>query len=208
MDGNLVLYDQQANPLWASGRRSCPWTSVLRIQQDGNVAIYCKVPCGRYDYESHCPCPSESVLWSSDTYGLGVPPYTLSILNSGIIALTDSTYAQIWISNSIQPQAPPPSPPSPPVPPPSPPSPPLPPPNPPPFSWVSPLNISNASIFSPDGRFRLTMLGRIGWQHSTLLCTCIITLSESWTTPMHRISVIKSVLHTVVCQFVLWPSFY
>ena len=145
---------------------------VLRIQSDGSVAIY---------------DANNEIQWTTaSAAGQGYGPFTLSILDTGRIVLTDITNTRIWASYY--------DPPHPPV------APHLPP-NPPPFSWVRPLNISNASIFSPDGRFRLTMQGRIGWQHSTLLCTCIFTLSESWTSPMHRISVIKSVLHTVVCQF-------
>jgi hypothetical protein len=52
-DGNLVLYDQDGQPVWASGTDGQP-VSELTMQADGNLVLYAS---------------SGGALWASDTYG-------------------------------------------------------------------------------------------------------------------------------------------
>jgi hypothetical protein len=52
-DGNLVLYDQQSQPVWASGTEGQS-VSAARMQEDGNFVLYTS---------------TDEPVWATDTYG-------------------------------------------------------------------------------------------------------------------------------------------
>ena len=52
-DGNLVLYEQAGQPVWASGTDGRE-VSTATMQEDGNLVLY---------------SPTGEPVWASDTYG-------------------------------------------------------------------------------------------------------------------------------------------
>lgn len=131
----LVIYKAPDGvPTWASfssgrGEGDKP---TLKLQEDGNLVVYA---------DRYVPRIGYPVIWQSNTVNRGVAPYTLSILDTGKLVLTDSTGREIWSPNGSLPPSPPFSPPPPPSSPPPPP--PLPPaPSPPPVCATCPSGFS------------------------------------------------------------------
>jgi hypothetical protein len=54
-DGNLVLYSQDGQPMWASGTDGQE-VSTATMQDDGNLVLY---------------APGGAAVWASDTFGNG-----------------------------------------------------------------------------------------------------------------------------------------
>jgi len=74
-DGNLVIYDPNDSPIWASnteGKGTPKYKYIM--QQDGNLVIYDKF---------------QNPIWASNTRGVGKAPYTLTLTNNCTITITD-----------------------------------------------------------------------------------------------------------------------
>jgi hypothetical protein len=85
-DGNLVVYDSENTPLWASntnGKGIPPYKYIL--QGDGNLVIY--------DSEN-------TPLWASNTDLKGISPYKIIIQEDCNFVLYDSTEKPLWASKS------------------------------------------------------------------------------------------------------------
>jgi len=78
-DGNLVLYRQNHNPVWASGTNGRGKRAIF--QEDGNVVVY-------DDY---------SAVWASNTNGH--PDSQLCLQNDGNLVIYDDG-KPIWASNT------------------------------------------------------------------------------------------------------------
>lgn len=85
-DGNLVIYNSQNQPIWASwseGRGSPPYYSVM--QGDGNFVIY---------------AANNNPIWSTGTAGVGVPPFRAVIQSDGNFVIYDKNGNPTWASNT------------------------------------------------------------------------------------------------------------
>ncbi len=83
-DGNLVVYNQKNQPLWASdtnGKGTGPYN--LYLQGDANLVIYDN---------------NKTPIWASNTVGMGNAPYNLILNNNGDIEIHDSNDEIIWSS--------------------------------------------------------------------------------------------------------------
>lgn len=83
-DGNLVVYDDNHSPLWASntqGKGIPKYRYVM--QQDGNLVVYDQL---------------NNALWASNTQGKGAGPYTLTLTNQCTLVITDA-FNDITYSN-------------------------------------------------------------------------------------------------------------
>jgi hypothetical protein len=76
--GNLCIYnsDDLTKPIWETKTTSTrkPW---LKMYPDGNVVLY------------DGPDIDNKILWKTDTFLMGVPPYKFSILNDGNLTTQD-----------------------------------------------------------------------------------------------------------------------
>ena len=61
------------------------------VQPDGNFMVYVS-----------CHFHPKNVLWSSNTAGIGVGPYNLSLIKDGNLVLSDSKGKTFWATNSYQ----------------------------------------------------------------------------------------------------------
>ena len=77
-DGNLVLYDTNNKPLWATGTNGKPVSFVI-MQGDGNLVLYDS---------------SWKPYWDSKTWGH--PGAWLLLQNDGIIVINDKNGGQLW----------------------------------------------------------------------------------------------------------------
>lgn len=85
-DGNLVIYDINNKPIWASNtinKGKAPYRSVL--QADGNLVVL---------DSTNMP------IWSTGTSGQGKGPYTAIMQNDCNFALYDSQETPLWSSNT------------------------------------------------------------------------------------------------------------
>jgi hypothetical protein len=83
-DGNLVIYDELKNAIWASntdGVGEGPYN--LYLQGDGNLVIYDK---------------NKTPTWASNTVGLGNQPYNAIVNTNGDLEIHDSFNNIIWSS--------------------------------------------------------------------------------------------------------------
>ncbi len=83
-DGNLVVYNDKNQPLWASntnGKGIRPYN--LYLQGDANLVIYDS---------------NKTPIWASDSAGLGSSPYNLVLNNNGDLEIHDSNNEIIWSS--------------------------------------------------------------------------------------------------------------
>ena len=112
VDGSLVLYDtKNGNALWSTRTTDsqpslCDQSNSdehayeFRVQQDGNVAIYCKLFC------SDPWAAGTTPMWSTNTAALisdWKGPYTMSLLNDGNIILTNRDNFTLWdLKNSTK----------------------------------------------------------------------------------------------------------
>jgi len=81
-DGNLVLYDADHQPVWASGTDGQE-VSGARMQQDGNLVIY---------------SPGGDSIWASDTYGNDEAYAVLQDDRNLVIYTSDSN--PVWATNT------------------------------------------------------------------------------------------------------------
>jgi hypothetical protein len=83
-DGNLVIYDKNQKPIWASDTYGKPaWRTYM--QPDGNFVVY-----------SHENKP----IWASDTYGH--PDSKLIMQDDGNLVIYDKNQKPIWASNTAR----------------------------------------------------------------------------------------------------------
>jgi len=61
------------------------------VQPDGNFMVYVS-----------CHFHPKNVLWSSNTAGIGVGPYNLSLYKDGNLVLSDSKGKTLWATNTYQ----------------------------------------------------------------------------------------------------------
>jgi len=85
-DGNLVLYNQNNLPLWASGTDQNPG-AFFNLQTDGNMVVYNK---------------DSKPIWNSSTSGNAISQ--LIIQPDGNLVLYNSDYRATWQSGTIQKQ--------------------------------------------------------------------------------------------------------
>lgn len=81
-DGNLVLYDSNNTPLWASGSNGKgigPY--FLKQQPDGHLVLY--------DSKG-------TAIWYTGSYGKGTGPYEFRLLDDGNFGTYDSTGVAWW----------------------------------------------------------------------------------------------------------------
>jgi YD repeat-containing protein len=78
-DGNLVIYNQSGNAIWASNTYGSGATKA--VFHDGNLALY----------------SGSTIVWQTNTGGH--PGATLTVGNDGYAYIKSSTGAQIWISS-------------------------------------------------------------------------------------------------------------
>lgn len=83
-DGNLVLYNQNNLPVWATGTDKNPG-AFFDLQADGNMVIYNK---------------DSKPIWSSGTYSNLVSHLVMQ--TDGNLVLYNSSYHAIWQSNTVQ----------------------------------------------------------------------------------------------------------
>lgn len=83
-DGNLVLYRQDGQPLWASKTDGKP-TGVCIMQEDGNLVIY----------------DSVQAIWSSNTWQH--PGSRLVVQDDGNVVIYSSDETPVWATNTVQP---------------------------------------------------------------------------------------------------------
>ena len=63
---------------------------VLLLQDDGNLVLY---KC----FNSNCPNSSgKRDIWASNTYGKGIPPYSLVIQRDNVLVIYDTNKHPIW----------------------------------------------------------------------------------------------------------------
>ena len=85
LDGNLVIYDPAARPLWASNTAARPEVSDAFMQGDGNLVVY--DIAGR-------------PLWASNTWGH--PGAWLNMQDDGNLVVYDSGNRPLWASDTVQ----------------------------------------------------------------------------------------------------------
>merc|ERR1711924_49541 len=61
-DGNLVLYNSNDEPLWASGTNG-DYGAHCILQKDGHFLIY------TLDEDGRCSCNPDDCIWKTDIYG-------------------------------------------------------------------------------------------------------------------------------------------
>jgi hypothetical protein len=81
-DGNLVLYNNYGNVMWASETNGTP-ASELRMQPDGNLVIY---------------GPGQGVIWASNTQGH--PGAALRIQDDGNVVIYSRGQRVLWATES------------------------------------------------------------------------------------------------------------
>jgi len=112
-DGNLVLYDSNNEPTWATNTvlevitdtlgsqdeeeklwngeflRSNNQNFFARVQDDGNFVLY-----------KDRNFAAENSIWSSNTYGKGSAPFYLRTQTDGNLVLYDAHNTATWSSNT------------------------------------------------------------------------------------------------------------
>lgn len=87
-DGNLCIYNQDEDCIWAShtwGRGS----GNVYMQRDGNLVLYNTKGDG-------------AALWASGTYGHGTAPYKLIMQNDGNLVIYDAHHNPTWASHTAR----------------------------------------------------------------------------------------------------------
>ena len=82
-DGNLVLYDRDRQPVWASGTNGQDVTKAA-MQQDGNFVLYAQ---------------SGDPVWATDTYG-NDGAY-LVIQEDRNVVIYSTAAAPLWATNTM-----------------------------------------------------------------------------------------------------------
>jgi len=78
-DGNLVVYNDKKQAVWAAMSFGTNNRAVL--QPDGNLVVY---------------NGDNKPLWASGSWGKGIAPFFVSLDNSGRLSLKDNTGALLW----------------------------------------------------------------------------------------------------------------
>jgi hypothetical protein len=82
-DGNLVLYDQNHQPVWASGTDGLEVASAT-MQEDGNLVLYSS---------------SGDPVWASDTFGNG-GAYVV-VQDDRNVVIYDASATPLWATNTL-----------------------------------------------------------------------------------------------------------
>ncbi|MCE0537771.1 hypothetical protein LWF15_19955 [Kineosporia rhizophila] len=93
-DGNLVIYDENNRPRWAS-KTKVPWlarSNHLRFQPDGNLVVYA------FHYGAgaiyHQP------LWASNTRQRPNPGFRLAVQADGNVVIYDRNWRVKWAAGT------------------------------------------------------------------------------------------------------------
>ena len=84
-DGNLVMYNRNGVPKWASNtyrKGSGPYKLVM--QSDGNLVVY----------------GNGKPTWSSSTWRKGTPPYIIVMISDNNVVLYDKNWTATWASGN------------------------------------------------------------------------------------------------------------
>jgi hypothetical protein len=90
VDGNLVVYDQNNSPLWASGTNYNPVSALARMQSDGNLVVY------------HFNGTTWSPVWATNTVATNTQSVA-RIENGGnfrVLQMINGSWSVAWATNT------------------------------------------------------------------------------------------------------------